>query len=218
MVYVIGAGDEFIKIGVARHPEKRVRELQTGNPHKLVLMKTIKTSGRAFDGTLEGVFHYRFRRARTSAQNEWFYVKGTEDLVYAGLNDIKSIASREGLDARNILSVQSYSTELEDNLKPYLDTKTFIALKKNGICSFSELAYFLNGNFYGDGIGEARLQRIKWACNKYMEENRISTNTDFRGATTTRLRSGLIEDHAFGVPEMVEAMGPKEYMRRTKQC
>lgn len=40
MIYFVKAG-QFLKIGISENPEKRVRELQIGNPHKLELLGTI---------------------------------------------------------------------------------------------------------------------------------------------------------------------------------
>lgn len=65
-VYFVRAGDHgFIKVGVAVDVAARIRELQTGNPTKLVLLGTI-----VGDRSLEAAIHRRFRDSRV--RGEWF--------------------------------------------------------------------------------------------------------------------------------------------------
>lgn len=55
-----------VKIGFTRHdPNKRLKSLQTGNPHELKLLKVIKG-----DLGLETSLHYKFRKHRING--EWF--------------------------------------------------------------------------------------------------------------------------------------------------
>jgi hypothetical protein len=64
-LYAIEAGRGGpIKIGVARNPEKRLKELQTGNPHRLNILSV------APDGWMERHMHWRLREARM--HGEWF--------------------------------------------------------------------------------------------------------------------------------------------------
>ena len=67
MIYFIkDTVSQEIKIGYSkRSPEQRLRDLQTGNPHKLLLLGSI--SGRRDD---EGCFHSRF--AKHQLEGEWF--------------------------------------------------------------------------------------------------------------------------------------------------
>lgn len=70
MIYFIQAGshDAPVKIGYSssRDPEKRRKELQTGNPYRLRVIGVIP------EGTVsrEQELHYKFRSA--SLEGEWF--------------------------------------------------------------------------------------------------------------------------------------------------
>ena len=68
MIYFIKGGD-FVKIGKSYSPEKRIKELQTGNPYKLELLKTIKecSEGGEFE---ESDLHAKFKKYRV--EGEWF--------------------------------------------------------------------------------------------------------------------------------------------------
>lgn len=69
-VYFIGNLDKNIcKIGFSYSPNKRLKELQTGNPFPLVVFKTVKG-----DLKMEKTFHLIYRQYRTSG--EWFRIEG----------------------------------------------------------------------------------------------------------------------------------------------
>ena len=55
----------MIKIGRSRHPQKRLKQLQTGNPNKLKLIKSFKSQGWR-----EGLIHERLKDFRL--EGEWF--------------------------------------------------------------------------------------------------------------------------------------------------
>lgn len=63
-VYFISNG-AYVKIGVASNPKKRLKALQTGNPHKLELLRVIK-GGHAEEAAL----HAHFAHLRVNG--EWF--------------------------------------------------------------------------------------------------------------------------------------------------
>lgn len=66
-VYFIGAGD-FVKIGWAIDPTKRVKELQTGCPHELTILATLHgTQVEEFE------LHRRFAAYRVRHNGEWFH-------------------------------------------------------------------------------------------------------------------------------------------------
>ncbi|MER6503708.1 GIY-YIG nuclease family protein [Streptomyces sp. NPDC001455] len=71
-VYVIGPpGSNRVKIGTSNNPEKRLKELQTGNPDRLeVLWST--PGGRE----LESMLHRAFAAYRV--EGEWFDFGGVE--------------------------------------------------------------------------------------------------------------------------------------------
>jgi hypothetical protein len=64
MIYFIKAKNT-VKIGYSANPEKRIKELQTGNPEKLELLLTIPGNRET-----EAAFHTYFDRARL--EGEWF--------------------------------------------------------------------------------------------------------------------------------------------------
>lgn len=69
-VYFIGNSEKNIcKIGFSYSPNKRLKELQTGNPFPLFVFKTVKG-----DMQMEKTFHFLYRQYRT--QGEWFKIEG----------------------------------------------------------------------------------------------------------------------------------------------
>ena len=63
-VYFIRSGD-FVKIGFARRPERRLRELQAANPNKLELVATLPVGNVTEAGAHRALSHLRHR-------GEWF--------------------------------------------------------------------------------------------------------------------------------------------------
>lgn len=67
MIYIIQAeGTPRVKIGWAKNPEQRRRELQTGSPYPLKLLHTIETDEKE----LEAELHRQYQTCRV--QGEWF--------------------------------------------------------------------------------------------------------------------------------------------------
>ena len=64
-VYFIQSGNA-VKIGIAKDPDTRLRELQTGNCEHLVLLAVVPGGG----GALEKELHRKFRKTRI--QGEWY--------------------------------------------------------------------------------------------------------------------------------------------------
>jgi hypothetical protein len=93
MIYLIGyqVGDGWhIKIGIAVHPHRRLKQLQTGNPHYLSLLKTIPArSPRATEQRL----HQMMSHYRSPVQKEWF-VMGDEGLAFL-IDAMDRVAARE---------------------------------------------------------------------------------------------------------------------------
>jgi hypothetical protein len=70
-----GSGNnDPVKIGVATNPEKRIYELQTGNPQPIRLLAKIKLPSRACAYDLESWLHRRFSHAKMNG--EWFVSRG----------------------------------------------------------------------------------------------------------------------------------------------
>lgn len=74
-IYIIGNDQGYIKVGVSKNPNKRVKQLSTGNEHKLTLLFT-----EEFDCTRKHLLHIEKEIHRTlshiaiKCQGEWFYI------------------------------------------------------------------------------------------------------------------------------------------------
>lgn len=79
-VYVV-AGSESgpCKIGVAKNPTRRLRELQTASPMTLSIFHSEPVGILA--NAVEKAAHDSLRDKRTQADNEWFYVSSVEAIV-----------------------------------------------------------------------------------------------------------------------------------------
>ena len=68
-VYFLQNGDlEQVKIGWAKNPQDRKKQLQTGNPNKLQLIAIKPCS----DKGIERFLHHKFKKYRMDFDNEWF--------------------------------------------------------------------------------------------------------------------------------------------------
>ena len=74
-IYIISNDLGYIKVGVSNNPERRVKQLQTGNEHKLTLLFT-----EEFDCTrhhllhIEKELHKQLRQMTTKTIGEWFFI------------------------------------------------------------------------------------------------------------------------------------------------
>lgn len=76
-LYLITEPDEVpTKIGVAECPLSRVRQLQIGNPKRLMLWGAIKVSARRTIFDMEDAAHRKFHGRRLSG--EWFEILASE--------------------------------------------------------------------------------------------------------------------------------------------
>ena len=67
-IYLIQSLDNgFYKIGIAKNPKKRIKQLQTGNPETLKLIKTFESE---YASIIEKTLHRRFSVYKLSG--EWF--------------------------------------------------------------------------------------------------------------------------------------------------
>ena len=78
-VYFITDNHGHIKIGKADDTFERLKDLQTGNPYKLVILLSIRLSSPldAFD--LECILHERFRKYQL--EGEWFEAEPVLKLI-----------------------------------------------------------------------------------------------------------------------------------------
>lgn len=76
-----------IKVGRSKHVEKRLKELQTGSPHKLKLILHLPG-----EGWREKSLHQRMKRKSLRHNGEWFQVSALAELpdeIY-GLLDLET--------------------------------------------------------------------------------------------------------------------------------
>lgn len=83
-LYIIRCGDsDLFKIGISKCPEKRLKQLQTGNPHILKILFTFKVSEKYKNIEAQKIEHtiHQFLKENKNLHiiNEWF--KLTNDMV-----------------------------------------------------------------------------------------------------------------------------------------
>lgn len=78
------SGAETYKIGVTKNePQKRINQLQTGNPRKIELLKAYKSVNYL---KIEKWLHRKYS-SKTEAENEWRNLKPSE--VFSFIDDCK---------------------------------------------------------------------------------------------------------------------------------
>jgi len=80
MIYFIVAGCKYVKIGYSCNPHDRLKELQTGNPHKLKLIATIPGLYNT-EKELHSVF------SPFKMEGEWFRYTGSLKDCVLSIND-----------------------------------------------------------------------------------------------------------------------------------
>jgi hypothetical protein len=76
-VYLIRGNDGRYKIGIAKNPKQRIRQLQTGNSDELTLIETYQSENAS---KIETALHNRFSHVRQSG--EWFDLSITEEVKF----------------------------------------------------------------------------------------------------------------------------------------
>jgi len=76
--------DGYYKIGVSKHPKKRVKQLQTGNSSELKLVETYQSEHA---NKIEKSLHRRYSYLKK--EGEWFDMSIKEDVSF--LTDCKQI-------------------------------------------------------------------------------------------------------------------------------
>lgn len=74
-IYIITNELGYIKVGVSKHPKKRVKQLQTGNEHQLSLVFTEEFEcERKHLLHIEKEIHKQLRQMSIKCIGEWFYL------------------------------------------------------------------------------------------------------------------------------------------------
>lgn len=76
-VYLIRGNDGRYKIGIAKNPKHRIRQLQTGNSDQLELIETYQSDNAS---KIESALHNRFSHVRNVG--EWFDLSVTEEVNF----------------------------------------------------------------------------------------------------------------------------------------
>lgn len=75
------------RVGISSDPDKRLRQVQTGSPHKLTVAFALTLWDRKFAQRVEAAFHACYSDARMNG--EWFNLTATEGL--RGLVEVTKI-------------------------------------------------------------------------------------------------------------------------------
>ena len=76
-------GNESHKIGITKNdPRLRVKQLQTGNPNKIILLRQYKTDNYL---KVEHWLHRKHSNSKTEATNEWRML--ADEFVFSFLDD-----------------------------------------------------------------------------------------------------------------------------------
>ncbi len=108
-VYLIQSGTSRkapVKIGMSDDPEKRIKQLQTGNPETLRLIMSIRCNSREHAYKLESTLHLMM--AKKSIINEWFFLD--EKSVLSTLSRIAKMNISENVVLHQEL-IKSKTTE-----------------------------------------------------------------------------------------------------------
>ncbi len=73
-------GNEVFKVGVSKNdPEKRVKQLQTGNDRTIELLKMYQSTHYK---KIEKWLHRKYKSVKAAADNEWFYLSNEQVLDF----------------------------------------------------------------------------------------------------------------------------------------
>lgn len=103
MIYLIKErGTDYYKIGyTSRNSERRLQELQTGNPRMLEVVATIDG-----DENKERLLHHRYAHLMSDARNEWFKLTDNhvKDILNSeqDLQDTGSVIRSSPFDVRQV--------------------------------------------------------------------------------------------------------------------
>ena len=85
-VYIIANDKDYIKVGISKDPNKRVKQLQTGNPNKLKLLFTEEFEcKRDHLLKIEKLIHKSLSPYKEDCMGEWFKIDMSK------LQEIKNI-------------------------------------------------------------------------------------------------------------------------------
>jgi predicted GIY-YIG superfamily endonuclease len=85
-IYIISDNNGYIKVGISKHPEKRLKQLQTGHPNNLTLLFTEEFEcKRRHLLKIEKLIHRKIHDIAKHMKGEWFAIEDDQ------IEKIKSI-------------------------------------------------------------------------------------------------------------------------------
>lgn len=100
-VYLLRAGENHYKVGVATNIRKRVSGIQTSNPNKIQVVTT-KMCEDAY--AIEGQLHVQLQQMKTNGGTEWFVLSDRQALELAvTINELPDINIENNIKLRDIL-------------------------------------------------------------------------------------------------------------------
>lgn len=83
-----GKENPAIKIGYSKDPVKRIKQLQTGHPHKIGCEGWIEVGTEKDAQQVEHAYHTMFKKQRIRDNGEWFhYSDGIKELISKLMRD-----------------------------------------------------------------------------------------------------------------------------------
>ena len=76
-VYLIRGNDGKYKIGIAKNPSQRIKQLQTGNSDKLALIETYQSENAS---KIESALHFHYSHVRN--EGEWFDLSVSDEVDF----------------------------------------------------------------------------------------------------------------------------------------
>ena len=76
-VYLIRGNDGKYKIGIAKNPTQRIKQLQTGNSDKLVIIETYQSENAS---KIESTLHNQYSHLRN--EGEWFDLSVSDEVGF----------------------------------------------------------------------------------------------------------------------------------------
>lgn len=116
-IYIIAPrrGDGYyakpVKVGIARDPHRRLREIQTGHPSELQVAVTFAMPSQSIARKIEHAFHTVQADKRT--RGEWFDISVTEAVwlmclnIRAGLERLEPATASKALATTGVLDLEA---------------------------------------------------------------------------------------------------------------
>ena len=77
-IYLIRSQEDgYYKIGISKHPQKRIKQLQTGNSSELKLIESYQSN---YANSIENTLHRRY--SHLNKEGEWFELSVVEEAKF----------------------------------------------------------------------------------------------------------------------------------------